>query len=330
MSTYPPPYLLRCAPLLVPKVWGGTRLRQDWGKSSPEVPEDAPIGESWEVADLPQGQSCVLNGALAGAPLHEAVTCWGAELTGGNHARFPLLVKILDARKDLSVQVHPGHDDLEKMGPQAQSKDEAWVVLESQEGSVLHGFSPGVTPQALHHALAQGDPVPLLRRHHVAPGDVIHVPPGTVHAICAGTLLLEIQEPSDTTYRVFDYNRPGMDGALRSLHLEQALAVANFGSQPPLLASPTSLNVPDPGIRAHLLVSKAPYQIMRFGLSPKASYLWDARARSPSVFVVLRGSCEMEGERLEKGQTAISPAALSAVRWVAGEEGCELVAAYVS
>ena len=188
--------------------------------------------------NLEQGQAQIASGAWAGHTLRAVMQAWGARLCGAKGPeRFPLLVKFLDACEDLSVQVHPG---LEHVDPAygIASKDESWVILKDG-GAVYHGFiDDEVTPERFIEALARGGVMELLRRYDVAAGDVIRVPPGTVHAIGAGVLLLEVQQPSDTTYRLWDHGRVGLDGEPRALHIHQGVGVITFGVQPPGRCAP--------------------------------------------------------------------------------------------
>lgn len=204
-------------PLLVPRVWGGTSLRQTYG-----IPGDQPIGEAWLVADLPEGASAVI-----GASDLRACVEAHPELAGDD-GRFPLLIKVIDALSDLSIQVHPGPGNAH-LFEGARSKDECWLVLAAQPGaSIYFGFRRPCRADEVERALEEATITDLLERVEVHPGDVFRIEPGTVHAIGAGVVLLEVQEPSDTTFRVFDYNRPGLDGKPRPLHVEQALAVSTF------------------------------------------------------------------------------------------------------
>jgi mannose-6-phosphate isomerase len=212
------------------RVWGGRALGD--APFHKPLPDDAQgYGEAWEVADLPEGSSLVASGPLTGTPLHELRERWGTALTGPHHERFPLLVKLLDAQQDLSVQVHPGPQHVEHMArwTGARPKDEAWLILDAAPGAyVLFGVTEPLTPEAFAAAIERGALMESMRRVEVRAGDVMRVPPGTLHAICAGVILLEIQQPSDTTWRVFDYNRPGTDGKPRALHIEQAREVAHL------------------------------------------------------------------------------------------------------
>ncbi len=238
-----PPLPMR--PFFVEKIWGGSRLQELPAKKRDghRPPTGKGVGESWEVSDLPEGASVVDHEAVcaefAGKTLTEMVHTFGARLVGTAHPpdRFPILVKLIDAAEDLSVQVHPG-PDYAKAHPGTFSKDEAWWIVDAARGGrVLHGFVDGVSQQLFVDAVKMGLPHELMRSVDVKRGDVVHVSPGIVHAIGAGVVVLEVQEPSDTTFRVWDFGRKE-NGKARPLHLEQALAVARFSDQPPPLSTP--------------------------------------------------------------------------------------------
>ena len=223
-------------PRLHERPWGGRRLA-DFGK---ELPEGGCFGESWEVTDRPGEQSVVLDGPLAGRTLHELWT--GPErraLFGGRAARggerFPLLVKLLDCTATLSVQVHPPAEVAPDLG--GEPKTEMWYLLDAEPGAHLFaGLRAGVTREAFEAGLRAGDDVSeLLHRVEVGPGDVMLVPSGRVHALGAGCLVVEVQQNSDTTYRVFDFNRPGLDGELRELHVPESLASIDWEDVEPAL-----------------------------------------------------------------------------------------------
>lgn len=194
------------------------------------APTGRPIGESWELVDLPRDQSEVAEGQLAGRQLTELVSAWGDELLGPvapDGGRFPLLVKYIDAARTLSVQVHPDERAARELG--GRPKNEAWLILDAEPGAKLYvGLRPGTTPEALRRALDDGTVEQLLTAIEPRPGDLVPVRPGTVHAIGGGILLAEVQQPSDTTYRLYDWGRLGLDGRPRQLHIEQSLACIDY------------------------------------------------------------------------------------------------------
>jgi mannose-6-phosphate isomerase len=223
--------LLSFVPLLKSRVWGGRRFQSALGRALPQ--EGGPFGESWEIVDLAAEQSLVADGALAGTSLGELAARSGPELLGRARlldGRFPLLLKFVDASERLSVQVHPGAAACAALSGQgARVKTECWHVMACEPGSALYvGLEPGVDRRALEEALAAGEAGRLLHRCEVARGDFVHIPAGTVHAIGGGILLAEVQQSSDTTYRLFDWNRVGLDGAPRPLQLAEALVSIDF------------------------------------------------------------------------------------------------------
>jgi mannose-6-phosphate isomerase len=236
-----PPHPLVLEPILKAKPWGGRRLR-DLGKP---LTTSENIGESWELADLPAtapsggggepARSVIAGGPLAGRTLHDAMALWGPDLLG--HARatpggdFPLLVKYLDAREHLSVQVHPSPAYAAEH-PGAHLKTESWLVLAAEPGAEMFiGLRPGTTRDDLARAIADGTVPALMRRRPAVPGECHTLPSGTVHALGAGVLVAEVQTPSDTTFRLYDWTRE-YDRPDRELHVEQALACADFGEPP--------------------------------------------------------------------------------------------------
>lgn len=226
-------------PLFMDRVWGGRRLEEAFGRP---LPPDVPIGESWEIADRPGAQSLATLGVPSGTTLHDLWATRRTEIFGARAAqagdRFPLLIKLLDARDTLSVQVHPPAAVADTLG--GEPKSEMWVLAAADPGAHLFvGLRRGVTRDAFAAALRAGEDVSaMLHRIDVARGDAIYLPSGRVHAIGAGCLIVEIQQNSDTTYRVFDFDRPGLDGAPRKLHVEEALASIDFDDVEPSLIEP--------------------------------------------------------------------------------------------
>ena len=220
-------------PIFKPKIWGGRRLESLLDKA---LPADEPIGESWEVADLEDDQSVVATGSAQGRKLSELVKEWGSDLIGDAslfEGRFPLLIKYLDAREHLSVQVHPDRAMADRLGGNVRLKNEAWYVIGAEpDGCIYRGLADGVDRAAFERAIRDGTVEATLRRIPVRAGHCYYLPSGTVHALGAGVVVAEIQTPSDVTYRVFDWNRVDeTTGKGRELHVEQALECSNFGSQ---------------------------------------------------------------------------------------------------
>jgi mannose-6-phosphate isomerase len=224
-------------PILKERVWGGRKLEQLYGKP---LPAERPIGESWEISDRPGDVSVIANGPLAGKDLYWLMQNHQQDLLGDAAAadgRFPLLIKILDARETLSLQVHPPAD--KAAGLRGEPKTEMWYIAEADPKAKLYvGLKRGTTRRDFQEKLRLGTVAQCFHQLRVRSGDAMFLPSGRVHAIGAGLVIFEIQQNSDTTYRVFDWNRKGLDGRPRELHVEQALASINFDDfEPALLPS---------------------------------------------------------------------------------------------
>ena len=223
-------------PLYMERVWGGREFATRLGR---DLPGAQPIGEAWEVVDRAEAQSVVAGGPLAGKTLHELWTRHRAEIFGPRHAdagpRFPLLCKLLDARDRLSVQVHPPAAIAPQLG--GEPKTEMWYFLACDpESRIYAGLKNGVTRADFADKLAAGRVEECLHVLATRAGDSIFIPSGRLHAIGEGNLIVEIQQNSDTTYRVFDWNRAGLDGKPRDLHLEESMLSTDFADFAPPLA----------------------------------------------------------------------------------------------
>jgi len=219
-------YPLKFQPILKQRIWGGQRLRE-LGK---EIPAGEKIGESWELADLPDDKSVISNGELAGQTLISVIQRCPKEITGDENFRrpFPLLIKFLDAQDILSVQVHPDEQACKRLG-KGEPKTECWYIIAAEPGAVIYkGLKKGVTKEKFAHAINKGNVAELLTKVVVEAGQCHFLPAGTAHSIGAGLLIAEIQTPSDTTYRVFDFNRVDDRGKARPLHIEEALESIHF------------------------------------------------------------------------------------------------------
>jgi mannose-6-phosphate isomerase len=222
------PYPLHFQPEFKERVWGGRALE----RFGFDVPKGV-IGEGWMIADHPNGVSHVTNGVLAGKGLDEIRDLFGETwfgFKGGNssNGRFPLLIKLLDCNEDLSIQVHP-NDDYEGLPKDELGKTEMWYVLDAKPGAkIIYGLEPGVDRTIMAKAIEEGRIMDCLQEVSVQAGDTFYIPAGTVHALCAGVVVAEIQQNSDTTYRLYDYNRPGLDGKPRDLHIEDSLNVIAY------------------------------------------------------------------------------------------------------
>lgn len=220
------PYPLKFKPIYKQRIWGGQKLRE-FGK---EIPSGEKIGESWELADLPDDKSVISNGELAGKTLSQAIGNYPKEITGDENfiGPFPLLIKLLDAQDILSVQVHPDEQTCGRMG-KGEPKTECWYIIGAEPGAVIYkGLKEGVTKERFAEAIKQGNVAELLEEVAVEAGQCHFLPAGTAHSIGAGLLIAEIQTPSDTTYRVFDFDRVDDRGKPRQLHIEEALESIHF------------------------------------------------------------------------------------------------------
>ena len=276
-------------PYYRPQVWGGRRLQELLSKPLPA--DSGPIGESWELSGFPREVSRVADGPWKGRSLNQLWQQyrheWGCSDFSTDPERFPILVKLLDCQRALSVQVHPNCEQARQLGVDTTGKSEAWVVLGTEPGSQLYvGWKPGVTEADVQQHLAAGTLVELLHTIEPQVGDCFDIPAGTVHALGAGLVLLEVQQTSDATFRLFDWNRPGSDGLPRPLQIEQSLACLNWGQSAVEPQVPEPLTDLPAGVTGEQLVSNPYFRIDRY----------HSRARQltiPSieltVWVILRG-----------------------------------------
>lgn len=222
-------YPLLFEPNLHPVVWGGKRLRPY--KNLPST--DEPIGESWEISAVPSSVSVISNGMHKGRLLTDVIEEYPQDILGKSIAKkygnkLPLLAKFIDASNDLSIQVHP-NDAMAQREHGKNGKTEMWYIIDAAPDSrLLSGFSKEITPEEYQQRIADNTITEVLASHKVNAGDVFYIPAGRVHAIGSGILLAEIQQSSDVTYRIYDYNRPGMDGKPRELHTELAAKAINY------------------------------------------------------------------------------------------------------
>jgi len=319
-------YPLRFEPLFRRYVWGGRRLQSFLGK---QLPAGGDYAESWEVVDHGVDQSIVSAGRLQGLTLHEIVINHGRELLGVQRSlrQFPLLLKLLDCNQNLSVQVHPNDQQARQLDPPDLGKTEAWVVLHAEPGSVIYaGLKRGFDRAAFEREVHRGTTELCLHRFAPQVGDCIFIPAGTLHALGKGLIVAEIQQASDTTFRVFDWNRVGPDGKPRQLHLEAALSVIDYD------AGPVSPQQPQPTERPHVrqLVACDKFVLNRWSLTHSCPIGGDDRAH---IISVLEGTLQVAGDPvgqpLVKGQTILIPAELGACRLMP-EEPVVLLDAYPS
>jgi mannose-6-phosphate isomerase len=304
-------YPLLFQPVFKERVWGGRGL----GRWFADLPQGS-IGEAWVLSDHRQGPTPVRNGPLAGQTLGSLKDRFGAALLGtrgvsDKTGEFPLLFKLLNAQDDLSVQVHPG-DDYPGLPAGELGKTEMWVVLDAEPGAkVVYGLKPGATPQDFAAAVAAGRTMDVMRELAVRAGDVLYVPAGTVHALGTGLLVAEIQQSSDTTYRVYDYDRPGLDGKPRELHVAHALKVTSYGEPPAV----RHLSAPEPHRWAE--ICRSPYFTVSQG-GCEGDWAQETSPESFQALMVLKGDGAIAwdggSEPLRPGDTLLVPAGLRTYR----------------
>lgn len=315
-------YPLRLAPIYKHKVWGGDALSRHLGRALPTADNGDGVGESWEMVDLAQTSasggggspehSVVDNGPLAGQTVKQLLAHFGADVLGDlpltDTGGFPLLLKYLDASNNLSVQVHPSPDYAAEHAD-AFLKSEAWYIVDRDPGAVIYkGMKPGVTPDDLRQALEKNTDdavVPLMETVPVEPGDCHYLPSGTCHALGGGILVAEVQTPSDTTFRVYDWGRVG-----RELHVDQALACIDFGPCDASEFEPNTTSTVD-GCATTNLVRCEFFQIDKHQAS--AGFTDLVQPRQPRLWMWLSGTGEFGGPdviAIEPGTTWLLPAAM--------------------
>lgn len=222
-------YPLLFEPNLHSVIWGGNQIKPYKGLE----PSNDPIGESWEVSAVPTSTSIISNGVWKGRDLISVIDEYpegilGKKVNEKYQGKLPLLVKFIDAKRDLSIQVHP-NDEMAMREHGKMGKSEMWYIIKADKGAHLYaGFKEEITPYEYQKRVEDGSITGVLADHQVKVGDVFYLPAGRVHAICGGILLAEVQQSSDVTYRIFDYNRPGMDGKPRELHTELAAQALDY------------------------------------------------------------------------------------------------------
>jgi mannose-6-phosphate isomerase len=295
-------------------IWGGRRLVEQLGKPADEP---GPLGESWEVSDHPLHRSVIANGPYAGRTLRHLLDEQPEVLLGSGAkagSPFPWLVKLLDVHDRLSVQVHPDEETARRLRPGESGKTECWLVLDAAPGSrIWAGLRPGVDEAALRAALQAGTLAECLADFEPRPGDCLFLPAGTVHAVGGGVLLAEVQQSSDVTFRLFDWNRRDGQGKSRPLHMEEALASINWrqGAIQPL-------HVPGlrdgPGQRRRIALARCRYFHLDY-LEDTRPFVCGGQGRLEALLVV-RGCGRLvsdEGEEgLVPGQAWVLPAAMPA------------------
>jgi mannose-6-phosphate isomerase len=305
-------YPLLFEPVLKDYIWGGRNLETVLGRTLPP----GKIAESWEIAAHRDGTTVVANGRFAGTPLTDLHQQLGLDLIGSRNRwaqerdKFPLLVKLLDAHLPLSVQVHPDDDYALAHEGNELGKSEMWLVLRaSEEAAVILGVSPQTTRDTFRQAIKAGNLEPHLHRIPVKAGDVVCVPAGSLHAIMGGLLLAEIQQNSNTTYRVYDWNRLQPDGTPRPLHVDRALEVINFDQVAPGLCQPELIG-DENGVRRYRLCHNQYFTTERVEIGPEAEFVGECDGRSLEIWGVLDGQAAINDLVLTAVRFTLLPAAL--------------------
>ena len=282
-------------PLFMERVWGGRRLESLYGK---RLPSAALIGESWEIVDRPEAQSVVHEGPWRGATLHDLWCKHRNEIFGKvpDAPRFPILAKLLDAQENLSLQVHPPAALAKQLG--GESKSELWYVADAVPKARLYaGVKKNVTRTGFAKAVEQGKVEDQIHSLDVATGDAIFLPSGRLHALGAGNLLVEIQENSDTTYRVYDWNRVKKGRARRQMHIEQAMQCIDFDDREPELLRP----------KGESLVRCERFEIDKWDLGTEREIAEPGRF---AIVVCLTGELACAGRQFKPGDFFLVPAQL--------------------
>ncbi|WP_159947918.1 type I phosphomannose isomerase catalytic subunit [Polaribacter septentrionalilitoris] len=319
--------LLKFKPILKDKIWGGEKLIQKLNKKS----DRKDIGESWELSDVKGDTSVVVNGDLKGKDLKELISEYKSELMGEkiyNHfgEKFPLLIKFIDAKEALSIQLHP-HDDLAKKRHNSFGKTEMWYVMQADEkANLIVGFQKEVTPEEYLHHLENKTLTDILNIDEVNKGDVYFIPTGRVHAIGAGVLLAEIQQTSDITYRIYDWDRPNPDGTYRELHTEEALDAIDYSAKE---SYQTDYNKEQ---NSSSEIVSCPY--FTTSVLPVLGEITVNHLNKDSfvIYMCVEGKVELtyknQKESLKMGETILVPAAIKELQ-ISSEKQSELLEVYI-
>ena len=294
--------------ILKPVLWGGDKLVAF--KGLPAC--DEPIGESWELSAVPGHESVVKGGEDDGLTLSQLVQRYGADLVGEDVYRrygdsFPLLIKLIDAKRDLSIQVHPD-DAMAQRRHGSFGKNEMWYILDADEGATIAtGFKRPITPEEFDRHLAEGTILDVVNRDVSHPGDVFYIPAGMIHAIGAGNLLAEVQQSSDITYRVWDYNRSDADGNLRELHTSQAREALDYNALDGQVA------LPEPSLIGSTELLTTRYFSLTHYIVDKGLRIEIPQSHSFLALTCIQGESLIEAEGLpssaiKQGETVLIPA----------------------
>jgi mannose-6-phosphate isomerase len=308
-------YPLTFNPVLKNYIWGGRNLE----RINRVLPEGI-IAESWEIAGHEDGTTIVDNGYYAGKSLVEVQDELGLDLIGSKNlwaherGKFPLLVKLIDANRPLSVQVHPNDEYARVNEDNSLGKTEMWVVLNAKPGAqLILGVKKGTTPELFRQAIKDGNLEDYLHYLPVKTGDHICVPSGSLHAIMDGTLIAEIQQNSNVTYRVYDWNRVGADGKSRPLHIDKSLDVINFAQVEPGLCPPQLIAETD-GVRKWKLCNDSYFTVERVEIAAGAEYQGVCNGETLEIWGVIEGEAAINDLQLDAVRFTLLPAAMGAFK----------------
>ena len=326
MSLYP----LKFEPIYKERIWGGNKLQTRFGKN---LEGKTNIGESWELSAVDENVSVVANGPLAGNDLHELIEIYMDELVGEKiyekfGTEFPLLVKFIDANTDLSIQVHP-NDKKAKERHHAFGKTEMWVALDdTEQPKLITGFNQDTDQDTFLTKLKDGTVTELFNYEQVKKGDAFFVPAGRVHAICSGNLIAEIQQTSDVTYRIYDYDRKDEEGKGRELHLDLALDVMDYAKvKNPKVSYSSVTNQPVELVSCNYFTTN----LIDFSKAVERDYY---AFDSFVVLICIEGKCHVNpknGEKVElkMGETLLLPASLNNVTYQPVDGAVKLIEVYI-
>lgn len=306
-------YPLFFKPIYKDYIWGGDKIYSHFNRKK----EILPCAESWEVSTRQEGPSIIINGLYQGKSLEDLIQELGPSLLGQNAKEFPLLIKIIDAAQALSFQVHPDDNSAIKM--QAEAKTEMWYILEAGNGAgVYAGVKPDIDKKSFIKAIKDKTLSNLIEFHPVKKGDIIFIPGGTVHAIDKGCLILEVQQNSNTTYRVYDWGRD------RPLHVDEAMQVAHFDAKTKVTQAKLIETLGDNKLYG---VIDCPYFNME-RLDLNSNYALDSKGNTPYIFFPLSGNgriiCDGAMEEFSKGTSFLIPAAAKKIELIP-DNSCELM-----
>jgi len=318
-------YPLKFTPIYKDKIWGGNKIKAILNKDFGDLPN---CGESWELSGVEGNISVVSNGYLAGNTLEELIEVYMGDLVGDQvfesfGIEFPLLIKFIDANDDLSIQVHP-NDELSKERHNAFGKTEMWVVLQADKGSKLQaGFNQQVDKEEYLEKLENNELTDILNFEEVSAGDVYFIPAGRVHAIGKGILLAEIQQTSDITYRIYDYDRIDKEGNPRELHTDLALDAIDF------TIFPEYKSQYKPKLNESVELVKCKYfttNVLEFNKVVEKDY---NQLDSFVIYICLEGTLQIEtesgSETIQKGETILIPAVIDSVRLIPNSASVKLL-----